>query len=100
MAASRQSQQDKYDELVLKTIEGVDKKVDRQEERLDKIDGKISKLWSTVFSTPQAQSIKDLPPVWRDPAVIKLLTYFVVFAIIVAIIIAALTGTQLPAGLL
>jgi Mg2+ and Co2+ transporter CorA len=66
---------------------------------VDAIDERVGKIENKVFPA-QDETIKQLPPFWRDPQVIKLLTFIAVFFIIIAIIVAGLWGIALPKGLL
>jgi len=73
--------------LLKGTIGGMDKKIDR-------IDRRISKLENAVF--PAAVPSVPLPPWYRDTQLLKLLTLLVAALIIVLTIIASLHGIKLP----
>lgn len=59
---------------------------------------RVGKLEDKVFPKPK-ETVQQLPPIWRDPQIIKLLTYFIIFGIVVAVIYAGLRGFALPKGI-
>lgn len=59
---------------------------------------RIVRIEDKVFPK-EKETVSQLPPIWRDPHVIKLLTYFVIFCIILLVIYAGLKGYALPKGI-
>lgn len=58
---------------------------------------RVGKLEDKVFPVQQ-ETIQQLPPIWRDPQIIKLGTYTIIAIIILLIIYAGLKGIALPKG--
>lgn len=91
MSPSKKKQNEELESQLLGllkgTIGGMDKKIDR-------IDKRIGRLENAVF--PNVAPQEPLPPWYRDTALLKLLTLVVAALIIVLTIIASLHGIRLP----
>lgn len=92
MAATHRKQNDELESQLLSllkgTIGGMDKKIDR-------IDRRTRKLENAVFPNVP-QTVQQLPAWYRDPAIIKLLTFVVAGLVLLLVIIASLRGIKLP----
>lgn len=66
--------------------------------RLKTAEGEINVLKGEIFP-PKKETVGQLPPIWRDPQLVRLAIYLVIFGIIVAVIYAGLKGLNLPKGL-
>lgn len=67
--------------------------------QVQKINSRVAKLEDKVFPAHQ-ETIQQLPSVWRDPQVLKVLSTLGIGLVLVLIIFAGLRGIPLPAGLL
>lgn len=90
--------QDRYDDLLLDTVKGVDKKIDKVSDELEnntketrKINSRVYKLEAAVFSEPKPTTKEQLPAFWKDPAIIKLLLGIVLGSIL---LLAAYKGVD------
>lgn len=95
--------QDKYDSLVLETIKSIDVKVDKIDDKADKlgealnvnttetkkINGRLRKVEETVFNTKLVESTFIL----RDPKVQKVLLYIVAGGVTIYL---AAKGIKIP----
>ena len=66
---------------------------------VSKINKRLIKVENRVFPPAQQETVSQLPPLWRDPQVIKLLTFITVALIILLIIYAGIRGIELPKGI-
>lgn len=90
MSPKRRSKNDLENQLLgllENTMGGMDGKIDR-------LDRRVGKLEDEIF--PKIIKPSQLPPWYRDPAIIKLLTLVVGAVLVVLFIVAALKGIKLP----
>lgn len=66
---------------------------------VQKVNGRLSKVEDKVFPAHQ-ETIQQLPSVWRDPQVLKVLSILGVGIVLALVVFAGLRGIPLPAGLL
>lgn len=79
-------------------IKEVKDEVNQVKNHVKRTNDRVGKLEDKVFPKPK-ETVGQLPPIWRDPQIIKLVTYFVIFGIILAVIYAGLKGFSLPKGI-
>lgn len=65
------------------------------EEGFKAVNGRLNRVEKKVFPE-QPQTIQQLPPIWKNPELIKLFTYIVAFFLVAAVIYASLKGIKLP----
>lgn len=73
-------------------------RVDLLEAELKPLAKQMAEVQDEVF--PKIKNVKQLPPFWKDPQIIKLLTYIIIALIILLSIIAGLKGINIPGSLL
>lgn len=62
---------------------------------LEKLNGRLAKVETEVFPV-RKETVSQLPPLWRDPQVLKIITILAVAIVFLLVIYAGLKGIKLP----
>lgn len=105
MVAKKDFEQRYFDQLEenAKAIRGdiasLSKEVQKVGSTTNSIDKRLIKVEDKVFPA-QKETVSQLPSPWRDPQVLKLLSYIAIAIVVGLIIFAGLKGIALPKGIL
>jgi hypothetical protein len=88
----------RYFDQLDKRFDAIDDSIKANTEATEKgfkaVNGQINRLNKAVFPEVK-ETVQQLPSVWRDPQVLKIIGGLVTLATIAAVIVAALTGANL-----
>lgn len=99
MAAKQEDFEGRYFDQLDRRFDSVDASIAHNTKATEKgfrdINSRLTKVENKVFPA-RRETAGSLPPVLRDPQVLKLLSSIVLFLILLAVIYAALRGIKLP----